>query len=307
MANAFIFANNVNTTLGASAASTATTLTLASSANLPTLASGQVMPLTLNDAATGLVYEIVYVTAISGATLTVIRAQEGTGAQNWNVGDYAACMHTAQSTASMNGSENQPFTVENLQVVGPGATTQYIQLNDTTSGAATPIKYIYSQAGSLHVKNSARSTTIFSLSDTGVGAFGGQVTGAPASGSSSFTTLGQVSATAPQYSETYYTPVSATTYTRSVTFTAPCAGFVLAASSINLGISGQPVACTNTISINGTAYGTDTTSNVMTNWGAVAVTSGQACTVTSTYAAGTSTGTFGAVSQTVISIFIPNP
>jgi hypothetical protein len=109
MANAFIFANNVNTTLGASAASSALTMTLASSANLPTLASGQVMPLTLNDAATGLVYEIVYVTAISGATLTVIRAQEGTTAQNWSTGDYAACMHTAQSTAAMNGNAAETF------------------------------------------------------------------------------------------------------------------------------------------------------------------------------------------------------
>ncbi len=85
----FVLANNVNTTLAAAASSSSTTLTLASATNLPTLTSGQIMPLTLNDAATGLVYEIVYVTAITGATLTVTRAQEGTGAQNWSIGDYA--------------------------------------------------------------------------------------------------------------------------------------------------------------------------------------------------------------------------
>ena len=106
---AFIFADNVNTTLGAAASSSAATLTLASSANLPTLGTGQQMPLTLNDAATGLVYEVCYVTAISGATLTVIRAQEGTTAQNWSVGDKAACMHTAQTTASINGNALQTF------------------------------------------------------------------------------------------------------------------------------------------------------------------------------------------------------
>jgi hypothetical protein len=93
----FVIANNVNTQLAAAVASTATTLTLASATNLPALNTviGQMMPLTLNDAATGAFYEIVYVTAISGVTLTVLRAQEGTGALNWSLGDYAYCAPTA--------------------------------------------------------------------------------------------------------------------------------------------------------------------------------------------------------------------
>ena len=106
----FIFANNVNTTLAAPLTSSGITLTLASSANLPALSSGQVMPLTLNDAATGTFYEIVYVTAISGVTLTVTRGQEGTSALNWGVGDYAACMHTADTVASVNGNDLQTFS-----------------------------------------------------------------------------------------------------------------------------------------------------------------------------------------------------
>lgn len=84
-----IFVNLVNTTLSASIGSTATTLALASSAGLPTLETGQFFPLWLQDAATGLVHELVYVTGVSGATLTVDRAQEGTTAQDWQVGDYA--------------------------------------------------------------------------------------------------------------------------------------------------------------------------------------------------------------------------
>jgi len=105
----FVFANNVNTTLASAVSNTATSVTLASSANLPTLSAGQVMPLTLNDAATGQVYEIMYVTAISGPTLTVTRAQEGTGAQNWNTGDYAFCAFTAQGTATATGNPNNAF------------------------------------------------------------------------------------------------------------------------------------------------------------------------------------------------------
>ena len=105
----FVFANNVDTTLAAAASNTATTLTLASSTGLPTLSAGEIMPLTLNDAATGLVYEIVYVTAISGVTLTVERAQEGTGAQSWAIGDYAYSTNTADTTAPVNGNPANAF------------------------------------------------------------------------------------------------------------------------------------------------------------------------------------------------------
>ena len=94
----YIFANNVNTSLFAAITSTATSLTLLSATNLPTLAAGQIMPLTLNDKATRTIFEIVYVTAISGTNLTVIRGQEGTAAQNWNAGDYAFSTQTALAT-----------------------------------------------------------------------------------------------------------------------------------------------------------------------------------------------------------------
>jgi len=86
----FVYANNVGTTLAAAATATMTTLTLASTTNLPaTIPTGYVFPLTLNDAATRMIYEIVHVTAIAGTTLTVMRAQESTTAQNWSIGDYA--------------------------------------------------------------------------------------------------------------------------------------------------------------------------------------------------------------------------
>lgn len=97
----FVFANYVSTTLAVAASNTATTLTLSSSANLPTLGTDEIFALTLNDTDTGLIYEIVYVTAISGVTLTVERAQEGTSAQNWNSGDIAFSGPTAGQQAGM--------------------------------------------------------------------------------------------------------------------------------------------------------------------------------------------------------------
>jgi len=112
MAN-FVFANNIKTTVASAFSNVATSLTLASSVGLPTLSAGQVLPITLNDAATGLVYEICYATAITGATLTVTRAQEGTAAQNWSVGDRAYCAPTALSVAPVNGNGLNVFQVAN--------------------------------------------------------------------------------------------------------------------------------------------------------------------------------------------------
>ena len=88
---AFIFADNVNTSLASGLSSSATSLTLASTANLPSsIPAGFVLAITLNDQATRQSFEIIYATSISGATLSgLMRGQEGTSAQNWLVGDYA--------------------------------------------------------------------------------------------------------------------------------------------------------------------------------------------------------------------------
>lgn len=92
----FKFANNVQTTLAAPITTVGqTSITLSSAANLPTLTGGQVMALTLNDASSQSVFEIVYVTAIVGAVLTVIRGQEGTVANAWLANDNAYASDTA--------------------------------------------------------------------------------------------------------------------------------------------------------------------------------------------------------------------
>ena len=94
----FVLSNLASTTLASSISASATTLTLASSTNFPSsVPSYGYLPLILNDAATRTIYEIVYVTAISGTTLTVVRGQEGTAAQNWNVGDLVFSNITASS------------------------------------------------------------------------------------------------------------------------------------------------------------------------------------------------------------------
>ena len=128
----FTFANNVNTTLAAAATSSSTTLTLASSNHMPSsIPSGEYLALTLNDAATRSVFEIVYATSISGATVTVIRGQEGTTAQNWQVGDYIYASNTAgilSSFAPVEGSTNNPFAVAPASSSAPQNAPQYGQM-----------------------------------------------------------------------------------------------------------------------------------------------------------------------------------
>lgn len=99
----FLFANNANSTLAGPISNAATELNLASGggALFPNPGASQQFALTLNDAATGLLTEIMYCTGRVGDTLTVLRAQEGTVAQAWIAGDLAANLVTKGQMAAM--------------------------------------------------------------------------------------------------------------------------------------------------------------------------------------------------------------
>lgn len=126
----FVFANNVNTTLAGAVSNSATSITLSSSANLPSsIPAGSVLVITLNDVATKKNFEIVYATAIAGATLTVLRGQEGTAALAWLTGDFAYSPPTAGQMLDMGqlggtnvwtGSNtfNNPVAVGNATIPG---------------------------------------------------------------------------------------------------------------------------------------------------------------------------------------------
>lgn len=103
MSNLFTFANNASSTLAAPISNTALSVSLAAGtgALFPNPSAGQQFALTFNDAATGLLTEVVYCTARSGDTLTIVRAQEGTVAQNWLAGDLAANLVTEGTMAAM--------------------------------------------------------------------------------------------------------------------------------------------------------------------------------------------------------------
>jgi hypothetical protein len=85
----YVFKNNATSLLvgNITTAATSITVTTGDGALFPTLSAGQVFMITLEDRSLNpVVREICQCTAISGDTLTIVRAQEGTTAQAFNAG-----------------------------------------------------------------------------------------------------------------------------------------------------------------------------------------------------------------------------
>jgi hypothetical protein len=98
-----LFANEAAATLAGAITNTSTTVSLQTGegALFPNPTGGQAFTATFTDAATGLLTEIVSCTARSGDVLTIVRAQEGTTALNWNPGDFFNQLWTAGQAAAM--------------------------------------------------------------------------------------------------------------------------------------------------------------------------------------------------------------
>lgn len=173
-----LFSNNAQTTLAGPIASNAVSMNLAAGtgSEFPAPISGQqYFVMTLNDQSTKLVREIIWVTARSGDTCTILRAQEGTSARAWLASDIAANWWTAGQAATMIQSSqlqiqatnfaNDTGSVNNIQItlVPPPATLVSI------IGAPIRIKMIATNTGNT-------SLTIVGLSATTVFAQGGAST-----------------------------------------------------------------------------------------------------------------------------------
>ena len=134
----FIFKNNANSTLAGAITSSAVNANLApgSGALFPNPSTGQVFSATLIDAATQTLNEIVYVTAISTDTVTILRAQEGTTALNWLAGDFFIHQLTAGQMGSFLQSVASPTAPRIVTLSGvftTNSTDGIIGLQRTTS------------------------------------------------------------------------------------------------------------------------------------------------------------------------------
>lgn len=107
MALSLLAANNAQTVLAAGISSTATSLTV--NAGTGTLfpspvAGSSFFKLTIIDAATGSLTEIIHVTARAGDVFTIQRGQEGTVPRAWSANDIAANMMTAGTLSYILGN-----------------------------------------------------------------------------------------------------------------------------------------------------------------------------------------------------------
>jgi hypothetical protein len=95
--------NNAKSVLASGISASATVITVSSGTGglFPQPVSGQsYFKLTIVDAATKLITEIMHVTSVSGDVMTVQRGQEGTAARVWSTNDIVANMLTAGSFLS---------------------------------------------------------------------------------------------------------------------------------------------------------------------------------------------------------------
>lgn len=143
----FVLANNVATTITSAVAPSDTTIALASSAHLPVLPTGSIFPITLNDKASGLVYEVLYCTAISGAMLTVMRGQEGTTAKSWALGDYAFSTVTAATAAVSGGNPLNTFGV--ATATAPAHATPLAQVQALVTAGTAGVSSFNSRTGTV--------------------------------------------------------------------------------------------------------------------------------------------------------------
>ena len=86
---AYKFINNYETKLTAQATAAATSITVANAAGV-TVTAGDTLRLTIQNT-TATQFELIDVTAVSGNVLTVLRAREGTTAQEWPIDSVVIC------------------------------------------------------------------------------------------------------------------------------------------------------------------------------------------------------------------------
>ncbi|MCK5605972.1 hypothetical protein KAR91_29005, partial [Candidatus Pacearchaeota archaeon] len=135
-----LFANNIETSLSAALTAAATTLTVADATGMPEPTNNDYFLATLSKRTGSTEYsrEIVKVTARSGNTLTLIRAQEGTSALEYDSGDFISLrlttgsLETLQKPSQLIAPDGNPDPAVNVDNAG----------NVEISATATAADYI---------------------------------------------------------------------------------------------------------------------------------------------------------------------
>lgn len=135
-----IYSNNASTTLASAINATAVSLSVLSGtgAEFPNPTAGQFFRLTLNDALTGAVFEVLYCTSRSGDTLSVQRGQEGTTAHSWVSGDKVFAGPTAGAMGNLAQQVQVQENVFNYAVDSGSANAYVVTLTPTNLSTPVP-------------------------------------------------------------------------------------------------------------------------------------------------------------------------
>lgn len=144
-----IFKNNFEVALAQPTTTSDTTITIRSGSGFPILGANERVVATIVDAATGLQFEIVTVTAVVGNVLTVQRAQEGTAARAWAAGDMLSIRTTAASLTNTVRDFGEIPSGINLNAL-TGSWFGFYQ-QPANASAQPSLNYPLAQAGSLQV------------------------------------------------------------------------------------------------------------------------------------------------------------
>jgi len=131
------FSNLASTTLASGVSSSATSVSVTSASLFPSLGGSDYFYATLGEDAGS---EIVKVTAISGTTFTVVRAQDGTSAISHNAGTHFALRVTAAALEDLRDSPN----VESVSKSGDTMTGALLGTTASFSGSVTAASVVVS-------------------------------------------------------------------------------------------------------------------------------------------------------------------
>ncbi len=147
-----LFSNNASTqtTTAVTTGSATVTVTTGMGSLFPALSGGNWFIATLETLASGLVtsQEIVKVTARSGDTFTIVRAQEGTIAQTFPIGSTIALLPTAGGLAQFQQASQVQSGATNFAVDSGSANAYAVSLNPalTAHVVGAPIRFLAGHA-----------------------------------------------------------------------------------------------------------------------------------------------------------------
>jgi hypothetical protein len=154
-----LFANNIQTTLATSITSTQTSVTLASTAGLPNPTTGQYFVMTFTNGSTN---EVVWVTSVSGSSITVVRGQEGTSASSFASGSYASCFPTAGTMQNLIQIDQIQDGIYNYASAGGTANALTVNISSNLTAIADGFQILVNAA----FANTGASTLQVTLTPT---------------------------------------------------------------------------------------------------------------------------------------------